>query len=386
MDRRRYGMALTLGLTLALVIMGFWAAVGTSSGEVPFEEDVYENTVPEEIDDGSITMDPPNFPGIVRAVRENYTRVIPTNYLHWDMLTPVKQIFKADSSYEFLMAALEHADPKDNITIKDRDEDGIPEMVIWKNVTRFHRALQDEDAGVMLVGVRHFTLLYIDRDDDMNPEMILLNVRIRAGAINEVCNVMGRYSFHWSGMVRDGDDDGFHNLQAYRTNSTLIIDLDGDGKPDLKRFSRISYGRYRNGNSPSWNVIFFRAGKGYRSINIGERVAIKGNYIDRDGDGWPEKISGSRIRTAYTDRDGDGNAEIRSLVVQRIRFLDRNDDHNPELVIPSEKTVTAYDRDSDGRVDLIRKTLRRMTWIDRDSNGIPEVYNVVNRSNFRRPG
>lgn len=382
MDSRKYRMPLTLGMTLALVIMGLWAAVGTSSGEVDVKN-VDESIVPEEIVNGPITEERPNFPGLVRAVRENYTGVIPMNHLHWDMLPPIKQIFTADSSYEFLMAALEHANPDDNITIKDQDEDGIPEMVIWRNVTRFHRTLRDED--VTLVGVRSFTLRYMDRDDDMNPEMISLNVRIMAGAVDEDGNVMGRYSSHWSGMVMDGDDDGSHNLQVYRRNSTLVIDRNVDGKPDMKRFSSISYGRYRGGSSTSWNIISFRAERGLRSINFGERVAIKGNYIDRDGDGWPERISGSRVRTSYTDRDGDGNAEIRSVVVQRIRFLDRNDDHNPELVILSEKTVTAYDRDSDGRVDLIRKTLRRMIWIDRDSDGRPEFYKVINSSIIRRP-
>ncbi|MGA1819446.1 MAG: hypothetical protein ACMUHU_00400 [Thermoplasmatota archaeon] len=415
--------ASALGLVLALLVTST-AMVFGDEGQGPeavtdgYEEldfDGYlelDGSVDEEIDDGPVNTSStaPRFGPLVKRAYGFLTRDFVGSHSEWEKLPGVKTIFTANSSGEWMYNALPRINATGEARIVDSDGDGYPELVIWKHYSRGSNAtVEDLNLSIEEIGdhldranlssiriswMKGFTLVYVDRDGDGDPEMVKLTAVhfFKAGMSTDPLPRIER-SFRWTGRARDRDSDGGWEVQEFHTGSRLVVNLRLDRNPELVKFHNADYRRTDLGGRPMWDLISARASSG-RVIDRNsdgypetrERASVSGIYRDGNGNGWPELIRISMVRSGSRDADSDGHPEHRNATRTSLLFKDRNDDMRPELVRISHNETSWIDRDSDGRVDLVKVHRKLFMWIDRDSDGIPE--RVVKKEIWeeKRPG
>jgi hypothetical protein len=247
---------------------------------------------------------------------------------------------------------------------------------------------EDIDLSSSVVeGRTSWVLLYIDRNDDANPELVTLNYTKKIVLdIDGDGRPEGHMSFHWMGICTDWNSDGTWDAQGFRTGYILVIDLNNDRALEIKVQRNAGYMRFRRPLSPTWNRIEAHACQvmvldldSDTAPELVQRSSVGAVWINRDGDRWPEDIRYSRNEHHAKDKDSDGNPEIKEKASLNFNFVDRDDDMYPELVRIEYMRTTCIDRDSDGRIDQVRFLRKLLLWIDRNSDGIPER---VVRSSF----
>ncbi|MGA1793195.1 MAG: hypothetical protein ACMUHM_04530 [Thermoplasmatota archaeon] len=421
--KKKMMAASALGLVLALLVTSTSMVIGNEEMGPETVTDGYEEldfdgyleldgSVDEEIDDvpANTSSTAPRFGPLVKRAYGFLTRDFVGSHSEWEKLPGVKTIFTANSSGEWMYNALPRINATGEARIVDEDGDGYPELVIWKHYSRGSNAtVQDLNltreeiaehleavnlSGIMISWMKGFTLVYIDRDGDGNPEMIQLTVVhfFKVGRSTDAAPRIER-SFRWTGRARDRDSDGDWEVQEFHTGTHLMVNLRLDRNPELVKYHNADYIRTDHGGRPMWDRISARASSG-KVIDRNsdgypeskERRSVSGIYRDGDGNGWPEIIRISIGKTVSRDADSDGNPELGNTTRASLIFLDRNDDMDPELVRISFNDTTRIDRNSDGRVDLIKIHRKQFVWIDRNSDGIPE--RVVRKEVWeeRRPG
>jgi len=335
----------------------------------------------------------PDMKRIILSVRENYTGRIPREFSNWEHLPRVKNIFTSGSPGRWMINEI--GQNNSNISVRDRDNDTIPEMVIWRQTFLFNRTIEVEIENRTLnwtaKGRGIFLLIYIDRDDDANPELLLLHVHEAARVdTNGDGSYEGKASLEWRGTAVDRDDDGKWDHQSFRTGAMLLIDRDRDKNPEIKARSAFSYKRNSLPNSTVWNGIAFSYSRGYSvdrdddsNPEVVVKIAVKGSWVDRNGDGWPEMIRGSRSKGKVSDPDSDGNVDLASRTSFSLDWINRNGDRHPEVLRISFVRTILKDRDDDGDFDVMNRTTKGLIWIDLNSDGRPETYRIWNNSSTR---
>ncbi len=362
--------------------------------------DLFESILEEDEEAGEDgTADVLRFAPLVKRANQWFTVDFVTVHSEWERLPPVKTIFTTESAGKWMYEALPRINDTGEALIVDEDEDGQAEMVLWKHVEeagiptdeleldRIEEARDIDLSGSVVKGRISWVLQYIDRNDDANPELVTLNYTWKVILdIDGDGRPEGYMSFHWIGISADWNSDGVWDVQGFRTGNVLVIDLNGDGAPEIKLHKSAAYMRFKRPGSPTWNRIEAHAYKGKvldldsdSALELVKRSSVKAVWINRDGDRWPEDLRYTRNEHHARDQNSDGNPEVRERASVNVNFVDRNDDMNPELVRIEYTRATCIDRDSDGRIDQVKFLKKLFLWIDRNSDGIPER---VVRSSF----
>ncbi|MGA1848112.1 MAG: hypothetical protein ACMUHB_02115 [Thermoplasmatota archaeon] len=339
------------------------------------------------------------FAPLVKRANQWFMADFITGHSEWDRLPTVKTIFTAESAGKWMYEALPRINETGEALIVDEDGDGQAEMVLWKHVEeagvpadeleldRIEEAKDIDLSGSVVKGRISWVLLYIDRNDDANPELVTLNyTRKVIMDTDDDGRPEGYMSFRWMGICADWNSDGVWDVQGFRTGYALVIDLNSDRAPEIKLHRSAAYMRFSRPGSPTWNRIEAHASKGKvldldsdSVLELLERSSVRAIWINRDGDRWPEDLRYSRNEHLARDMNSDGNPEVRERTSMNVDLIDRNDDMNPELVRIEYVKTSYLDRDSDGRMDQVRLLKKLFLWIDRNSDGIPER---VVRSSF----
>jgi len=389
--------AAVLALLVTSTVMALEAAESDEpkDKEVLKEEDMndpFELMLEEDDAIEEESTDIPRFAPLVERANRWFTVDFITGHSEWEKLPPVKTIFTAGSAGKWMYEALPRIHETGEAVIVDRDEDGYAEMVLWKYVEdvrvsvdeleldRVEEAKDLDLSGSVIKGRISWVLLYIDRNDDANPELVTLNyskkmvLDIDGGGDPE-----GSISFHWMGICTDWNSDGARDAQGFRTGTLLVIDLNNDRVPEIRLRRNAGYMRFRRPMSPTWNRIEAHAMQekvidldSDTAPELVQKSSMKAVWINGDGDRWPEQFSHSRQGYLAKDKNSDGNPEIRERTSMDVSFIDRNDDMYPELVRIEYVKISYIDRDSDGRIDQVKCIRKLFLWIDRNSDGIPE--------------
>ncbi len=375
--------------------------------DTELEQDIEEDLeVPDVVDTNPTS---PRFQKLVKRSYHFLNKDFIGKYSNWDKLPIVKTIFTANSSAEWMFKALPRINATGEGRIIDRNGDGYPELVIWKHYQRNAVVSSDqmnltmnamrnhtEDAdlsGLVIYGYSGFTLVYVDRDGDANPEMISLKVSngfkvdINGDGTPEMV-----HAFNWYGVTYDRDDDGDWDLQKFNTSIRTVVDINNDRIPELVRYEKANFMRANVRGRQMWDKITASASRGMSfdrdsdgNPSVRKHFSLQGSWMDRDGDCWPEHIRIGIKTSEYHDKDSDGNPEERKQRSVSLYFMDRNDDRNPEFVMISYRMITYIDRNSDGKVDMIKVHIRTFKWIDRNSDGIPERVSRSETTDIRYP-
>jgi hypothetical protein len=373
----------------------FFEAWPSNTEEGPDEADEIA-AYDEDADDTSSVSAAPKFSKLVNRGYEYLTRDFISEHSHWGRLPKVKTIFTANSSGEWMYKALPRINATGEARIIDQDGDGYPELVIWKHYRRnltasaeqynssaklIREYSNDADLSGFAVNVnRGFTLIYVDKDGDANPERISLDVIFKLLVHVDRDNIPELvHSFKWFGITRDRDDDGDQDVQRMNVTVKTVLNLKHDRFPEFIMHEKVRYSRMDTRGRQMWDRITAKVNKGMiidpnsdGNPTIRKHMDLSGRWFDRDGDGWPQLLRISRKNCSYHDKDSDGNPEERNTTVISALLKDRNDDKYPELVLISYKNMKYFDRNSDGRVDMITIHTKIFKWIDRNSDGIPE--------------
>ncbi|MFO8051326.1 MAG: hypothetical protein R6V01_06465 [Thermoplasmatota archaeon] len=379
-----------------LAVMGLFMT-SAAGGLGTAEENEYEDPFIEEAllgpgtDDSSSedAQEGPGYDELVKRVYRYLTIGFPSNHCDWGRLPTVKDIFTANSSGRWMYRMLPRINATGEARIMDVNGDGIAELVIWRHVIANGTTVSPSREGNFsfqgedLYGNRSsaFTLFYVDRDGDMNPEVIILHYHnvIRSLSTGTNTNVL-LLEFHWRGIAMDLNDDGVRDAERFSTSRHLLSDRDQDENRELVIRHKASYSRSKVSSGRTWNLIKCTGTKfiykdadsdGYPEVR--SNFGISGHFIDRDGDKNPEEIHIGIQRDRSDDRNSDGNPEIVHSSRGGLRTRDRNSDGNPELISIVNRSREIFDNDSDGNWDLIVLRFRTYKYVDRNSDGRPEL-------------
>ncbi|MEA3557944.1 MAG: hypothetical protein U9R75_01695, partial [Candidatus Thermoplasmatota archaeon] len=232
-----------------------------------------------------------------------------SQHCDWAKLPQVRSIYTANSSGRWMYNNLPRINATGEARIIDRDGDGVAELVIWKHIIAKDNVLDDTNgsiisrlsgnASVLPVDVNTsvvrnsaFVLIYMDRDGDGTPEIIILSYWNRIRVILSPGNIpIAGYNFNWKGSAYDMDDDGAWNVESFRTSELFKMDMDNDGFDEIIKGHEATYRRIDRAGRPIWDRI--------------SATALNKLYIDRNSDGNPEIRSGRTVTGCMVDRNGD---------------------------------------------------------------------------------
>ena len=311
---------IAMGIAFALLITSTVMASGNEDAPQDMETDEYDvydpvnyldleqglEFEPEDPGDGAYAASP-GFDPLVNRTYTFLTWDVISDHLRWDQLPGVKTIFTANSSGEWMYKALPRINQTGEARIVDQDGDGYPELVIWKHYSRGRNmTLEDANitmeeaselleseglAGIGISWIKGFTLVYVDRDGDGNPEFIQLSVvksyKMFASSGNIPVFV---HHFRWKGRTSDRDSDGDWEVQSFETGTHSHLNLNADRYPEFVRDHSADYWRGDLRGRSLWDRIRMKASSS--------------KVLDRNSDGSPEMKRTEHVRGSWSDQNG----------------------------------------------------------------------------------